>query len=145
MESKFVQLQLGPGHGLYTAARGTAELVASLSDLYLDTETLDNVQRALPEVDLTDVYGDDAGGVAKFTSILTQYGTGFALAQKIAKRLIGKATKNKLAQKTAQKLAKTKTGQAGLNLAKFGGYWVLPGFAADTTVSATGQRSVVRS
>ena len=59
-----------------------------LSDLYLDTETLDNVQRALPEIDLTDVYGDDAGGVAKFTSILTQYGTGFALAQKIAKRLI---------------------------------------------------------
>ena len=142
MESKFVQLQLGPGHGLYTAARGTAELVASLSDLYLDTETLDNVQRALPEVDLTDVYGDDAGGVAKFTSILTQYGTGFALAQKIAKRLIGKATKNKLAQKTAQKLAKTKTGEVGLNLAKFGGYWVLPGFVADTTVSATGQRSV---
>ena len=142
MESKFVQLQLGPGHGLYTAARGTAELVASLSDLYLDTETLDNVQRALPEVDLTDVYGDDAGGVAKFTSILTQYGTGFALAQKIAKKLIGKATKNKLAQKTAQKLAKTKTGQTGLNLAKFGGYWVLPGFAADTAVSATGQRSV---
>jgi len=142
MESKFVQLQLGPGHGLYTAARGTAELVASLSDLYLDTETLDNVQRALPEVDLTDVYGDDAGGVAKFTSILTQYGTGFALAQKIAKKLIGKATKNKLAQKTAQKLAKTKTGQAGLNLAKFGGYWVLPGFVADTTVSATGQKSV---
>ena len=142
MESKFVQLQLGPGHGLYTAARGTAELVASLSDLYLDTETLDNVQRALPEIDLTDVYGDDAGGVAKFTSILTQYGTGFALAQKIAKRLIGKATKNKLAQKTAQKLAKTKTGEVGLNLAKFGGYWVLPGFVADTTVSATGQRSV---
>ena len=142
MESKFVQLQLGPGHGLYTAARGTAELVASLSDLYLDTETLDNVQRALPEVDLTDVYGDDAGGVAKFTSILTQSGTGFALAQKIAKRLIGKATKNKLAQKTAQKLAKTKTGEVGLNLAKFGGYWVLPGFVADTTVSATGQRSV---
>ena len=142
MESKFVELQLGPGHGLYTAARGTAELVASLSDLYLDTETLDNVQRALPEVDLTDVYGDDAGGVAKFTSILTQYGTGFALAQKIAKRLIGKATKNKLAQKTAQKLAKTKTGEVGLNLAKFGGYWVLPGFVADTTVSATGQRSV---
>ena len=31
------------------------------------------------------------GGVAKFTSILTQYGTGFALAQKIAKKVIGKA------------------------------------------------------
>ena len=142
MESKFVQLQLGPGHGLYTAARGTAELISSLSDLYLDTETLDNVQKALPEIDLTEIYGDEAGGVAKFTSILTQYGTGFALAQKIAKRLIGKATKNKLAQKTAQKLAKTKAGDKALSLAKFGGYWVLPGFVADTTVSATGQKSI---
>jgi hypothetical protein len=142
MESKFVQLQLGPGHGLYTAARGTAELISSLSDLYLDTETLDNVQKALPEIDLTEIYGDEAGGVAKFTSILTQYGTGFALAQKIAKKLIGKATKNKLAQKTAQKLAKTKAGDKALSLAKFGGYWVLPGFVADTTVSATGQKSV---
>ncbi len=142
MESKFVQASIGPGHGLYTAARGTAELVSALSDLYLDTETLDNVQKALPELDLDEVYGNEAGGVAKFTSILTQYGTGFALAQKIAKKVIGKATKTKLAQKTAKNLAKTKAGEAGVNLAKFGGYWVLPGFAADTAVSATGQRSV---
>ena len=28
-----------------------------------------------------DIYGDDSGGVAKFTS-LTQYGTGFAVAEK---------------------------------------------------------------
>ena len=102
MESKFVQAQLGPGVGIYQGVRGTAELLSALSDLYLDTETLDNVQKALPELDLDEVYGDDAGGVAKFTSILTQYGTGFALAQKIAKKVIGKATKNKLAQKTAQ-------------------------------------------
>ena len=113
-----------------------------LSDLYLDTETLDNVQKALPEIDLDEVYGNEAGGVAKFTSILTQYGTGFALAQKIAKKVIGKAVSTKLAQKTAKNLAKTKAGEAGVNLAKFGGYWVLPGFAADTAVSATGQRSV---
>jgi hypothetical protein len=142
MESKFVQAQLGPGIGIYQGVRGTAELLSSLSDLYLDTETLDNVQKALPEIDLNKIYGDEAGGVAKFTSILTQYGTGFALAQKIAKKLIGKSVKNKLAQKTAQKLAKTKTGQTGLNLAKFGGYWVLPGFVADTTVSGTGQKSL---
>jgi hypothetical protein len=142
MDSKLVQTALGPGHGLYTAARGTAELVSALSDLYLDTETLDNVQRALPEIDLDEVYGNEAGGVAKFTSILTQYGTGFALAQKIAKKVIGKAVSTKLAQKTAKNLAKTKAGEAGVNLAKFGGYWVLPGFAADTAVSATGQRSV---
>ena len=142
MESKLVQASLGPGHGIYTAARGTAELVSALSDLYLDTETLDNVQKALPELDLDEVYGNEAGGVAKFTSILTQYGTGFALAQKIAKKVIGKAVSTKLAQKTAKNLAKTKAGEAGVNLAKFGGYWVLPGFAADTAVSATGQRSV---
>jgi len=142
MESKYVQAALGPGVGIYTGVRGTAELISALSDLYLDTETLDNVQKALPEIDLDEVYGNEAGGVAKFTSILTQYGTGFALAQKIAKKVIGKAVSTKLAQKTAKNLAKTKAGQAGVNLAKFGGYWVLPGFAADTTVSATGQRSV---
>ncbi len=142
MESKLVQASLGPGHGIYTAARGTAELISALSDLYLDTETLDNVQKALPEIDFNEVYGNEAGGVAKFTSILTQYGTGFALAQKISKKVIGKAVSTKLAQKTAKSLAKTKAGEAGVNLAKFGGYWVLPGFAADTAVSATGQRSV---
>ena len=93
-------------------ARGTAELVgSSLSDLYLDTETLDNVQKALPEIDLDEVYGNEAGGVAKFTSILTQYGTGFALAQKIAKKVIGKAVPAlSLHRKTAKNLAKTKAG-----------------------------------
>ena len=72
MDSKLVQAQVGPATGLYTGVRGTAELVAALSDLYLDTETLDNVQRALPELDLNEIYGDDAGGIAKFTSLLTQ-------------------------------------------------------------------------
>jgi hypothetical protein len=142
LDNKLVQAQLGIGQGLYTAARGTAETISALSDLYLDTETLDNVQKALPEMDLSDIYGDDSGGVAKFTSLLTQYGTGFAVAQKIAKKLFGNAAKTKLAEKTAKKLAATKAGQYGLNLAKYGGYWVLPAFAADTTVSATGQRSV---
>ena len=142
LDNKLVQAQLGIGQGLYTAARGTAETISALSDLYLDTETLDNVQKALPEMDLSDIYGDDSGGVAKFTSLLTQYGTGFAVAQKIAKKLFGNAAKTKLAEKTAKKLATTKAGQYGLNLAKYGGYWVLPAFAADTTVSATGQKSV---
>jgi len=142
MESKFVQAQLGPGVGLYTGVRGTAELIGALSDLYLDTNTLDTVEKVLPQLDLDEVYGNEAGGVAKFTSLLTQYGTGFALAQKIAKRVIGKGLKNKLAQKAAQNLAKTATGQKVSSLAKFGGYWVLPAFAADTTVSATGQKTL---
>ena len=135
--------KIGPGVGLYTGVRGTAELVSALSDLYLDlTETMDNVQKALPEIDLDDIYGEDAGGVAKFTSLLTQYGTGFAVAQKIAKKLFGKAAKTKLAQKAAAVAATNKAANYGVNLAKYGGYWVLPAFAADTTVSATGQKSV---
>ena len=142
MESKLVQAQLGPGVGLYTGVRGTAELLSALSDLYLDTETLDNVQKVLPEIDLNEVYGNEAGGVAKFTSLMTQYGTGFAVAQKIAKKIFGKAVDNKLAKKAAAAAAKNKVTQSGVNLAKFGGYWVLPAFAADTTVSATGQKSV---
>ena len=142
MDSKFVQAQIGPGLGLYEGVRGTAELVSALSDLYLDTETLDNVQKALPQIDLNEIYGDDAGGVAKFTSLLTQYGTGFAVAQKIAKKLFGKAAKTKLAEKAAKAAAANKAANYGVNLAKYGGYWVLPAFVADTTVSATGQKSV---
>ena len=142
MDSKFVQAQIGPGVGLYEALRGTAETISALSDLYLDTETLDNVQKALPQLDLNDIYGEDGGGVAKMTSLLVQYGTGFAVAQKIAKKLIGKAAKTKLAERTAKKLTTTAVGTGSLNLAKYSGYWILPAFAADTTVSATGQKSV---
>ena len=142
MDSKLVQATIGPGVGLYTGVRGTAELVSALSDLYLDTETMDNVKKALPEIDLNDVYGEDAGGVAKFTSLLTQYGTGFAVAQKIAKKLFGKTLKTKLAQKAVAAAATNKAVNYGVNLAKYGGYWVLPAMVADTTVSATGQKSV---
>jgi len=142
IEGKVFQLAAGPTHGIYTGVRGTAELLAALSDLYLDTETLDNVEKALPQISLEDIYGDNAGGIAKFSSILTQYGTGFALAQKISKKLFGQAVKTKLAKKIADKAAKSAVTQSGVNLAKYGGYWVLPAFAADTTVSAIGQRSV---
>jgi len=142
MESKLTQAVIGPGQGLYTAVRGTAETISALSDLYLDTETLDNVQKALPEMSLDDIYGENAGGVAKFTSLLTQYGTGFAVAQKIAKKLFGKAAKTKLAEKAAAAAATNKAANYGVNLAKYGGYWVLPAFVADSTVSATGQKSV---
>ena len=142
MESKLTQTVIGPGQGLYTAVRGTAETLSALSDLYLDTETLDNVQKALPEMSLDEIYGDDAGGVAKFSSLLTQYGTGFAIAQKIAKKLFGKAAKTKLAERAAAVAATNKAANYGVNLAKYGGYWVLPAFVADTTVSATGQKSV---
>ena len=143
MDSKLTQaFVVGPATGLYTGVRGTAELFSALSDLYLDTETLDNVQKALPEMNLDDIYGEDEGGVAKFTSLLTQYGTGFSIAQKVAKNLFGKKIKRKLAEKAAAIAATNKAANYGVNLAKYGYYWVLPAFAADTTVSATGQRSV---
>ena len=82
LESVPGQLATGVSVGLGSAVRGTAELVASLSDLYLDTEILDNVEQALGDVDINKIYEGDAGTLARFTSILTQYGTGFAVAQK---------------------------------------------------------------
>ena len=69
------QLIIGPTVGLATAIKGTSELVASLSDLYLDTEILDNVEKAFEGVDINEIYKGDAGTLARFTSLLTQYGT----------------------------------------------------------------------
>ena len=143
MNSKLTQVAIAPGVGLYTGVRGTAELLSSLSDFYLDTETLDNVQKALPELNLNDIYNPDEGGLAKFISIMTQYGTGFAVASKIGKKLIGKTLKTKLAQKAAaSKFAQTRFGTGLTNVAKFGGYYALPAGVADTAVSATGQRTI---
>ena len=53
-------------------------------------------------MDINKIYEGDAGTLARFTSILTQYGTGFAVAQKIVKKISGKAIKTRLAEKTAQ-------------------------------------------
>ena len=139
LESVPGQLATGVSVGLGSAVRGTAELVASLSDLYLDTEILDNVERALGDVDINKIYEGDAGTLARFTSILTQYGTGFAVAQKIVKKLAGKAIKTRLAEKSAKALLKT---EGAKNLAKFGGYYMLPAGIADTAVSTTDQQSL---
>jgi len=133
------QIAVGVSTGLGTAVRGTAELVASLSDLYLDTEVLDNVERALGDVDINKIYDGDAGTLARFTSLLTQYGTGFAIAQKIVKKIAGKAIKTKLAQKSAAVLAQAPKTEG---VAKFAGYWMLPAAIADTTVSTSDQQSI---
>ena len=133
------QLAVGVTTGLGTAVKGTAELVASLSDLYLDTEILDNVEQALGDVDINKIYEGDAGTLARFTSLLTQYGTGFAIAQKIVKKIGGKAVKTRLAEKAAKKLA---LSEGGKNLAKFGGYYMLPAGIADTVVSTSDQQSL---
>jgi hypothetical protein len=139
LESTAGQIILGPTIGLATAVKGTAELVASLSDLYLDTEILDNVEKAFEDVDINKIYDGDAGTLARFTSLLTQYGTGFAVAQKITKKIAGKAIKTRLAQKSAAKLAAAPKAEA---LAKFGGYWMLPAGLADTVVSTSDQKSL---
>ena len=133
------QVAVGVSTGLGTAIRGTAELVASLSDLYLDTKILDNVEKALGDVDINKIYDGDAGTLARFTSLLTQYGTGFAVAQKIVKKVAGKAIKTKLAQKKAAALAASPKAEG---VAKFAGYWMLPVAIADTTVSTSDQQSI---
>jgi hypothetical protein len=139
LESVPGQLATGVSVGLGSAVRGTAELVASLSDLYLDTEILDNVERALGDVDINKIYEGDAGTLARFTSILTQYGTGFAVAQKIVKKVAGKAIKTRLAEKSAKALLKT---EGAKNLAKFGGYYVLPVALGDTLVSTADSQTL---
>ena len=87
-ESKLFQTFAGPTHGLYTGVRGTAELVGALSDLYLDTETLDNIQKVLPEININNIYGPDAGGIAKFTSLLYTIRNWFCSCTKSSKKII---------------------------------------------------------
>ena len=135
-----MQLPVGVSTGVYNTLAGTAELAASLSDLSLDTDTLSKVEKALPAIDLMDIYGDSAGSVAKFTSILVQYGLGWGIARKIAQKVIGKLAKKKLAMKAGDKLAKISipslTGtRTGMDIARFGGYWILPAALGDAVVS----------
>ena len=140
LTSSWMQPAIGVSTGVYQTIAGTAELGAALSDLYLDTDALSKVEKALPAVDLMDVYGDSRGSVAKFTSILVQYGLGWGIARKIATKVIGKMAKTKLAQKVGGKLAKVAipslTGtKTGMDVARFGGYWVLPAALGDAVVS----------
>jgi len=138
-----VETVTGVGHGLYTAIRGTSELVASLSDLYLDTNYLKIVEEVLPQVNLTELLENPEPSYAQFVSLLTQYGTPVGIAQKIAKRIIGKATKTALGKKAAQSaLATSAVGKGVTNAAKFGGYWALPVGLSDATVSASGQETL---
>ena len=143
LDSTAVDIVGGAGHGLYTAVRGTGELLASLSDLYLDTDYLKIVEDVLPKVNFNDLVQNEEAVLGNFVSLLVQYGTPFGIAQKIAKRVIGKAVKTQLAAKVAKSAAATSTiGKAATNMAKFGGYWALPAGVTDTIVSATGQETI---
>ena len=64
----------------------------------------------------------------------------FAIAQKIVKKMAGKAIKTRLAEKKAAK--KLALSEGGKNLAKFGGYYMLPAGIADTVVSTSDQQSL---
>ena len=134
------QVGIGIGTGIWNTIAGTAELGAALADLALDTDTLSKVEKALPAVDLLDIYGDREGSIAKFTSILVQYGTGWGVARKIAQKVIGRMAKKKIAQKVGGQLSKVSipslTGtKTGMDIARFGGYWVLPAAVGDAVVS----------
>ena len=132
-----VRIPLGAVAGAYEAIGGMAELGAILSDLALDTETLETVRKALPRINLDEVYGDKDGASAKFTSLLVQYGTPFGLARKAASKLM-----NKLAEKQLTKKAAGMVGKKVSDVAKFGGYWVLPAVTGDIIASRGGQKTL---
>ena len=133
-----VQLATGVSVGTYNALAGTAELVAALSDISpLDTDLLSKVEKALPAIDLMDVYGESRGSIAKMTSVLVQYGIGFGVARQIAKKLITKVAKTKAGTWAGKKAASISLlGKTPLDIASFGGYWVLPAALGDATVSS---------
>ena len=59
------------------------------------------------------------------------------------KKVLGKATKTKMAQKALKSAAATSTvGKVATNAAKFGGYWALPIGVSDAIVSASGQETL---
>jgi len=130
-----VQLATGVSVGTYNALAGTAELAAALSDVSgLSDDMIGKVEKALPAIDLMDVYGDSRGSIAKMTSVLVQYGLGFGVARQVAKKLIKKVAKTKLGTEAAKKASSVSLlGKTPLDLASFGGYWVLPAALGDAT------------
>jgi len=133
-----VQLGTGISVGTYNALAGTAELGAALSDISgLSDDMLAKVEKALPAIDLMEVYGESRGSIAKMTSVLVQYGIGFGVARQIAKKLITKVAKTKLGTSAAKKAASVSLlGKTPLDIASFGGYWVLPAALGDAAVSS---------
>ena len=82
-----VQLGTGISVGTYNALAGSVELAAGLSDIAgLTDDIRGKVEKALPAIDLMDVYGESRGSIAKMTSVLVQYGIGFGIARQIAKK-----------------------------------------------------------
>ena len=137
LDNKAVQLAGGVTSGIWNTVAGIGEMGAALTDLALDTDTLSVVEKALPAIDMYDIYGDRRGSIAKFTNILTQYGLGFGVARKIATKVITKAAKTKLGKNAAAKAAAISVtkNKTALDFAKYGGYWMLPAGLGDAMVS----------
>jgi hypothetical protein len=135
-------IPLGIVSGVANTAAGVAQTLSALSDLALDTDTLETVQKALPYWNLDEVYGDKDGASAKLTSLLVQYGTGFGVARKVTGKIVNKVLEKKLAKEAATKLALTKGGKKISDVAKFGGYWLLPAAAGDFLVSTGEQKTL---
>jgi hypothetical protein len=139
--NKIVQPFVGFGVGVFNAYQGGAELAAVLGDVSGLTEnSLKNLEKAFPAMDLEALYGEGAGGIAKAVGVLTQYGLGFGIAKKIVTKLLKRAGKVTVAGATVagavDKFAKiNKATKYSTNLAKFGGYWALPATIGDTVVS----------
>ena len=139
--NKLVQPFIGFGVGIYNAYQGGAELAAVGLDLSGLTEnSLKNLEKAFPALDLEELYGEGSGGISKAVAVLTQYGLGFGVAKKIVTGLLKRAGKVTIAGATianaVDKYAKiNKYTQGSTSLAKFGGYWVLPAAIGDTVVS----------
>jgi len=147
LDSKLVQTFLvGPSTGAYNAIKGTAELVTSLVDLGFDTNTLKAVQEALPLMDLDELYGPDKGGLAKFSSLLTQYGLPIGFASSVAKKVIDAGIKKVVQTETGKAAAKvattTKIGKVTSDVARYGGYYAVPVAISDAVVSASGQKTL---
>jgi hypothetical protein len=147
-ESIVGQIGIGPATGLYNAYQGTAELVAVLGDLTgLTDNALEKLEKTLPAIDLDEVYREGEGGLAKFTSVLVQYGFGYGVASTIAKKIIKKGASKQLAKKAITKAKDFKVkgfnvGKHGVDIAKYGGYYVLPAAIGDMVVSGQANKTI---
>tara|TARA_R100001443_G_scaffold80642_1_gene87632 strand:- start:33 stop:4988 length:4956 start_codon:yes stop_codon:yes gene_type:complete len=145
-ESFIGQIQIGPATGLHNAYQGTAELIAVLGDLTgLTDDALGKLEKVLPAIDLEEVYREGEGGWAKFTGLLVQYGFGYGVATTIAKKILNQGAKKNLIKKGITKARDFKlkgfnVGNHGVDIAKYGGYYILPAAIADMAVS--GQANV---
>ena len=141
IKKPYIQPIVGVSAGVYNAYQGAAELIAVIGDTTgLTEDALAKLEKAMPALDLEEIYGQGSGSFAKAVSVLAQYGLGWSIARKIVTKILKKAGKKKIAGKTlsetAEKISKgSKIGKYSTNLAKFGAYWALPAAIGDTVVS----------